>query len=171
MNPVFKEVSPRAISDNAFRAIGEQWMLITAGTLDAFNTMTASWGAWGELWNGPVAICFVRPQRYTFGFMNSATHFTLSFFSEAFRPALDYCGSHSGRDVDKIAATGLTPVAAPTGAVYFSEARLVLECRKLYSQDLTPDGFHDPRIAPAMYPHADYHRMYVGQVLRCLVQE
>lgn len=171
MDAIFREVAPRAIADNAFRAIGQDWMLITAGTLAAFNTMTASWGAWGELWNGPVAICFVRPQRHTFGFMNSAAHFTLSFFDEAFRPALDYCGSHSGRDVDKAAATGLTPMAAPSGAVYFSQARLVLECRKLYSQDLTPDGFHDPRIPAAVYPRADYHRMYVGEVVRCLMRD
>lgn len=169
MNPVFTEVDPRTIADNAFRAIGKEWMLITAGTLDSFNTMTASWGAWGELWNGPVAICFVRPHRYTFGFMEAATHFTLSFFPEALRPALDYCGSHSGRDVDKIAATGLTPVATPLGSVYFSQARLVLECRKLYSQDIDPAGFVDPRFAPAIYPRADYHRMYVGEVARCLV--
>ena len=81
MEPNFKEVSPRSISDNAFQAIGQNWMLITAGTLNSFNTMTASWGAWGELWNGPVAICFIRPQRYTFEFMEAATHFTLSFFT------------------------------------------------------------------------------------------
>lgn len=168
MTQTLIEVKPDQLGDNAFRAIATDAMLITAGALDSFNTMTANWGAWGHLWTRDVCFCFVRPQRYTFGYMERASCFTLSFFDEAYRPALDFCGSHSGRDTDKMAATGLTPVAGLHGTVYFAQARLVLECRKIYAQDILPGGFLDPTIPAEIYAKADFHRMYVGEVVRCL---
>jgi flavin reductase (DIM6/NTAB) family NADH-FMN oxidoreductase RutF len=164
----FVEIAPTALGDNAFQVIGRDTMLITAGTADHFNTMTASWGTWGHLWYRDVTFCFLRPQRHTLGFMEQAEYYSLCFFPPEHQPALDYCGSHSGRDVDKIAATGLTPAIDATGAVYFAEARLVLICRKLYAQNLTADSFIDRGIVGEAYPEADFHRMYVGQVVRCL---
>jgi len=166
-NP-FIEIAPTALGDNVFQIIGRDAMLITAGTSDHFNTMTASWGGWGHLWSRDVTFCFVRPQRHTFSFMEQAEFYTLCFFDKAHQAALDYCGSHSGRDVDKIAVTGLTPVADATGAIYFAEARLALVCRKLYAQDLTADSFIERGIVGEAYPKADFHRMYVGQIMRCL---
>jgi flavin reductase (DIM6/NTAB) family NADH-FMN oxidoreductase RutF len=170
MTDTLIEIRPEEIADNPFKLIGRDWMLIAAGSLASFNMMTASWGALGELWGQRVAFCFVRPHRYTFQFMERATHYTLNFFDETYRTALDYCGSHSGRDVNKAQATGLTPVAGTGGAVYFAQARLVLECRKLYAQDLAPDCFVDPTIGPRNYPQRDYHRMYVGEIVRCLAR-
>jgi flavin reductase (DIM6/NTAB) family NADH-FMN oxidoreductase RutF len=164
----FVEIAPTALGDNAFQIIGRDAMLITAGTVDRFNTMTASWGGWGHLWNRDVTFCFVRPQRHTFSFMEQAEYYSLCFFAKEHQAVLDYCGSHSGRDVDKIAATGLTPVAAPIGAIYFAEARLVLVCRKLYAQDLTADSFIDRGIVGEAYAKADFHRMYVGEIVHCL---
>jgi flavin reductase (DIM6/NTAB) family NADH-FMN oxidoreductase RutF len=165
----FREISPTEIMDNPFKLIDQDWMLITPGTLDSFNTMTASWGGLGVLWNKFIAICFIRPTRHTFGFMERAEWFTLSFFDKTHREALDFCGSHSGRDVDKIVATGLTPLVAESGAVYFSQARLALECRKLYFQDLNPDRLLDPT-TERNYPNKDYHRMYIGEISRCLTK-
>lgn len=170
MTDTLIEILPEQIGDNPFKLIGRDWMLIAAGTLTSFNMMTASWGALGELWGRRVAFCFVRPHRYTFQFMERAAYYTLNFFDETYRPALDYCGSHSGRDVNKAQETGLTPVAGTEGAVYFAQARLVLVCRKLYAQDLVPDCFVDPTIGPRHYPQQDYHRMYVGEIVRCLAR-
>ena len=154
MDHSFIAVPPAELGDNPFKIIGRDAMLITAGTLDAFNTMTASWGALGHLWNRDVCFCFIRPQRYTFGFMERSATFSLSFFDETYAAALDFCGSHSGRDTDKIAATGLTPVAGAAGAVYFAQARLVLECRKLYAQDLAGERFLDPALPAEIYAKA-----------------
>lgn len=166
----FTEISPEAIQNNPFKLIGSDWMLVTAGTLDSYNTMTASWGGLGVLWNKNIAICFIRPTRYTYGFMESATYFTLSFFGEEHRDALNLCGTKSGRDTDKAAATGLVPVATESGGVAFAQARLVLECRKIYFQDLNPSHFVDPAIE-RHYAKKDYHRMYVGEIVRCLAQQ
>ena len=167
----FTEIKPERIIDNAIKIIGKDWMLITAGTMAKFNMMTASWGGIGNLWRGPVAFAFVRPQRYTFPLMEANAHFTLTFYDAAvYRDMLNFCGTKSGRDVDKVAATGLTPVEGTTGAVYFAEARLVLECRKVYVQDLKGENFVVPEFDGQFYAAKDYHRLYVGEIVRCLTK-
>ncbi len=164
--PKFVELDPLELQDNMFRRIGREWMLITAGKPEKFNTMTASWGGVGVLWNTNVTFSFVRPSRYTYTFMEQEKYYTLSFFGADCRRALQFCGSKSGRDVDKVAETGLTPVFdAP--APYFAEAELVLVCRKLYTQDLDTDRLLDPALM-ANYKDGDVHRMYVGEITKVL---
>jgi flavin reductase (DIM6/NTAB) family NADH-FMN oxidoreductase RutF len=162
----FSEIRAELLTDNPFKLIGKDWMLITAGAPEKFNTMTASWGGLGVLWERTVAFCFIRPTRYTYEFVERSRTFTLSFFEEKHRKALSFCGSHSGRDRDKIREAGLTPVK-DEGYVYFKEARLVLACRKLYFQDISPDRFLEEKISD-LYPQKDYHRMYVGEIVQCL---
>ncbi len=143
------------------------WFLLTAGDLEQgdFNSMTVSWGALGTLWHRPFALVVVRPSRYTYGFTERYDSFTLCAFGEAHRDALQLMGTRSGRDLDKVAATGLTPVAASAvAAPIYDEAELVLECRKLYWDDLEPSHFLDPAIAKE-YPGRDYHRAYIGQIV------
>lgn len=167
MSSKFMPIDPYLIEDNIFKLIASDWMLITAGDIKSFNTMTASWGAFGELWHRKICICFVRPVRHTYQFMEKAETFTLSFFAEEYRVVLKFCGTKSGRDVNKIKETKITPVTTESGSVYFDEARLVIECRKIYTHDLNPDLFIDPTIDKE-YPDKDYHRMYIGQVVRVL---
>ena len=163
----FKEIKPEDIKDNPFKLIGNDWMLITAGDRKSFNTMTASWGGLGVLWDKNVAFCFIRPTRYTFEFMNQSETFTLSFFSEEYRSVLTYCGSHSGRHINKMEKCGITPVAGSFNSVHFAEARLVLECRKIYFSDINPGAFLAQTLVD-VYPEKDYHRMYVGEILKVL---
>ena len=142
------------------------WFLLASGDLAAgkYNAMTVAWGALGFIWDKPLAVAVVRPTRHTFGFMNEFISFTLSAFDKSHRKALQYLGSHSGRDEDKIAASGLTPQpASVVAAPAFAEAELVLECRKLYWQDLDPSHFLDPKI-DLLY-NQDYHRMFFGEVV------
>jgi flavin reductase (DIM6/NTAB) family NADH-FMN oxidoreductase RutF len=163
----FQEIKPEQLTDNPFKLIGADWMLVTAGTAESFNTMTASWGGLGVLWERKVCFCFIRPTRYTYEFIERSENFTLSFFEERYRKALTYCGSHSGRDTDKVKEAGLTS-RQEGGFVYFGEARIVLACRKIYFQDISPSRFLDPTIE-GMYPQKDYHRMYVGEIKKCLM--
>lgn len=159
-----KKIDLYKIIPEPFRLIGEGWMLITAGNLLSFNTMTASWGGFGILWNVPVAFCFIRPTRYTWGFANKFPDFTLSFFEEKYRSILEFCGSHSGLQVNKIKETGLIPFETDMGNISFEQAGIVLECRKLYFDDFKPDQFQDKKIHNA-YPKKDYHRMFVGEIV------
>jgi flavin reductase (DIM6/NTAB) family NADH-FMN oxidoreductase RutF len=160
-------IDPSEIVSSPFEMIGEDWMLITAGELGDFNTMTASWGALGVLWGRKVAFIVIRPHRYTYEFVERSGTFTLTFFCESHREALNICGTKSGRDGDKVAEAGLTPLASPNGSVYFAEACLVMECRKLYAQDFDPALFVDQGLDAEIYPAKDYHRMYVGEIVAC----
>ena len=150
--------------ESPFELIGEQWMLITAGGRDSFNTMTASWGGFGWLWNKPVAFIFVRPERYTHDFLDSSDKVTLSFFPESCRKALQICGSKSGRDCDKVKEAGLTPAVLEGGAVTFAEARLTLDCRKLLKTDMKKDEFIDADIPGKWYGNAGLHSVYVLEI-------
>lgn len=163
----FRETRPEDIGRNAFRSIGTDWMLVTAGGLDSWNTMTAAWGAMGHLWERNVCFAFVRPCRHTFSFMEACASFSLCFFPPEWRKALEYCGTHSGRDTDKAAATGLEPFEVTEGCVAFAQADLVMACRKIHVLDIDPSGFVDASIAD-LYPEKDYHRMYAGEVVRVL---
>ena len=136
-----KEVDVRFLDINPFTAIGDDWMLVTAGDAASHNTMTASWGGLGVLWGAPVATCYIRQSRYPKEFVDGSDLFTLSFLDPAvWRRQLSYLGRVSGRDEDKIKAAGLTPVAVD-GTPTFAEARLTLVCRKAYATYLGPEGF------------------------------
>ena len=159
-------IDPTALSCNPFTLIGKDWALLSAGDISNFNMMTVSWGNMGVMWNKNIVTAFVRPQRYTKEFIDRSDKFTLSFYEEELRPALALCGSKSGRELDKAKAAGLTPVFE-NGTVYFQEAKLVLECRKIYTDKIRPEGFLTEEIA-ASYPEKDYHIVYMGEILRVL---
>jgi flavin reductase (DIM6/NTAB) family NADH-FMN oxidoreductase RutF len=148
-----------------FYNISKDWMLITAGSRDNFNTMTASWGGMGHLWNKNVTFAFVRPQRYTFEFMEKYEFYTLSFFGGKCRDALNYCGKFSGRQADKIKKTGLTPLYEHEW-IYFKQSKLIFMCKKLYSDFINPKCFID-KSPEKNYPQKDYHKMYIGEILNC----
>lgn len=151
----------------SFQIWMHQWFLLTAGDFSRgeFNTMTVSWGSLGTMWNKPFAQVVVRPSRYTYGFLERFPDFTLCSFSEEHRDALRLLGTRSGRDGDKIAEAGLTPASSSAvGSPCFAEANLVLECRKIYWQDLDSGHFLDPEIEEH-YPRRDYHRIYFGEVV------
>lgn len=165
MEKLFQEIEAEDIRENVFRLIGKEWMLITAGQKDDYNMMTASWGTAGVLWKKPVVFAFIRPQRYTYEFMESQPHFTISFFPEAHRGVLNLCGTTSGRDLNKMAIEDLTPMETASGSIAFEEAKLVLECRKIYYDDINPDFFQVFDIEK-VYPAKDYHRFYIGEIMR-----
>lgn len=161
-----KEINARDIKENPVELIDGDWGLLTAGGENGWNTMTVSWGAIGELWNRDVAIVFVRPQRYTKEFIDSNEYFTLCFFDEEYRKTLQLCGTKSGRDIDKAAETGLTPVFSDK-TTYFEQAKLVLICKKIACQDMDPKGFIDKSIENN-YKNGDYHTTYIGEIVKVL---
>jgi flavin reductase (DIM6/NTAB) family NADH-FMN oxidoreductase RutF len=163
------EIPVRATTAQSFRIFGDTQPLLTAGTAEKFNTMTIGWGGLGTLWGMPVCSVYVRPSRYTYEFMESGEFFTVSFFPENMKDRLAVCGTMSGRDVDKVAEAGLTPVFDECGAPYFDEAGTVLVCRKVYVQDVDLSGALDDKIG-GFYSDGDVHRMYVGEVIKVLTK-
>lgn len=158
--------------ENVVKMIGDDWTLITAEKKDgSVNTMTASWGFMGVLWNKPVCAVFIRPQRYTLEFVEEAERLSLTFFGEEWRAALRLCGTKSGRDMDKIAESGLTVCHTENGVPYFAEAKTAVICRKLYADWLKPECFLDPLVASANYPKSDYHKVFICEIEQVLAAE
>lgn len=170
-----KEISVSELQFNPMTMIAKEWMLVTAGNQDrGYNTMTASWGHLGSIWGHggglPTAVVYLRPQRYTKEFVDREELFTITVFPEEYKKALGYLGSHSGRDGDKVAAAGLTPVFEGD-YTYFAEAKLTLVCRKLYRGTIQPEGFMDQSFVEEYYPQRDFHDVYIGQIVKVLVAE
>ena len=165
-----KVIAPEALSSNTFEMIGKDWMLITATDGEKTNTMTASWGGFGVLWNKPVCFCFVRPQRYTHEFAEKSDKLTLSFFGGDYKKELGYCGRVSGRDTDKIADCGFGLINDGNGYAYFDQAKIVVCARKLYRDVLREDGFVDSGLL-SNYSAGDYHTVYVCEIEKVLVTE
>jgi flavin reductase (DIM6/NTAB) family NADH-FMN oxidoreductase RutF len=161
----FIEIKVESIKDNVFKLINKDWMLIIAGDIDKYNMMTASWGGFGILWEREVCFCFVRPTRYTYNFMEKENTFTICFFNEEHREVLNFCGTRSGKNINKMSYEKLTPQSGSMGNVYFEEANMIIECRKIYFQDINPGNFLDPEIENN-YPVKDYHRLYIGEIVK-----
>ena len=157
-----KEFDISQLAFSPFQKIGTQWMLVTAGDQNGYNTMTASWGGVGVLWGKNVAFVFMRPERYTKAFVEQNDYFTLSFYPENWKDTLRFCGSHSGKEFDKAKETGLTPVFVD-GTTTFEQAELTLVCRKMYQQDLLESCALDDSIQK-WYQKEGYHTMYVAEI-------
>lgn len=179
MNHLLKEINPAAISNkNVFDLIANKWMLITAGDSEnSLNTMTASWGCLGSLWGKNIAICYVRPERHTFKFIENNDYYSLSFYPEKYKETLTYCGTHSGRDVNKVKETNLT-LDFTEKAPYFKEANLVFICKKIYSDYINEDNFSSKAVkesvCSAWYDSAkpeDFHKFYIGEIVKTLSSE
>lgn len=165
----YKSISPDKIPGNIIKMLSEDWMLITAGDNTRYNTMTASWGGLGVLYNKPVAICFINPARYTYQLMEKGDTYTLTFYTEAYRDALNYCGKVSGRDTDKIKGSGLTPITTPDGSKAFSQAWMIIECRKLVSQSISLDAINNSAEKERRSTQP-MHKMYIGEILNVWVK-
>ncbi|WP_321424767.1 DUF4468 domain-containing protein [uncultured Bacteroides sp.] len=165
----YKQIAPDKIPGNIIKMLSEDWMLITAGNKDKFNMMTASWGGIGFLYQKPVTFCFINPTRYTYQLMENNDTYTLSFYTEAYRDALKYCGSKSGKDVDKVKGSGLTPITTPTGSKAFSQAWLVIECRKMVAQFLQSESITDKSLKDN-WAGKQMHKMFIGEIINVWVK-
>jgi len=167
----FIEIKPGELKESPFDLIGSEWMLIGAAKSETdFNMMTASWGSMGIMWAKHVLTCVIRNTPYTFEFTENSDHAAFSFFGDGCREQLSRLGSKSGREINKIKDSGLTPVVE-NGTVWFEEARLVIIGKKLYAHDISPEEFKVPDLCEKIYPGKDYHRVYTYEIEKVLVKK
>ena len=168
----FKKIQLSELSVNPFDLIGKDWMLLTGGNSESFNTMTASWGQMGILWGKPVMTCYIRTNRYTYEFVEKGDCLTASFFDEQYRDVLKFCGANSGRDCDKVSETGITPTELD-GCVGFKEAKMVLVCKKLYTYDMCSEGFVPSAkgFDQQFYSSDPYHKAYICEITGAYIKE
>lgn len=160
----FTKINIEKQSFNPFDLIGKQWMLISAGTEEKWNTMTASWGGVGIIWGKPSATCYIRQSRYTKEFVDNSEYFTLSFLQDGYRDQLNLLGTKSGRDMDKMHDSGLTSVFVD-GQPTFAEAELVLVCRKRCKSEIAPADILQQETIDRCYSTPDFHTMYIGEIV------
>lgn len=158
------EFNVNELSLNPFETLSKEWSLITAGTKEKFNTMTASWGSIGVMWAKNVFVAPIRPSRYTYQFIEKENCFSVCFFGTEYKDQLTFCGNNSGRDIDKVKACGFTPVFFD-GVPAFEEASLVLICKKLYRQELNEENFVDAELK-ANQPSDPMHVVYVSEIVK-----
>ena len=165
----FKEITPVELQENAFKLIKE-WMLVSAAGGGHVNAMTASWGGVGFMWAKNVAFIVVRPQRYTKEFIDMSDKFSLSFFNNDYKKMLNYFGTVSGREEDKIGESGLS-MLFEDGVPYYEEAKMTVFCRKLYNQNFEEKCFLDKKLLEVWYPKSDYHTLYIAEIEKIIVKE
>ena len=171
---MFEQVDISSLEINPFSLLDTDNFLITAGDEKNWNTMTAAWGFMGVMWARRVFAVVVRDTRHTYEFLDNCDTFTVSFFPPEFQKALLFCGTHSGRDTDKAAETGLVPVTVENGEggdyVTFGQANLIFCCTKASKTAFDPSQFIDPSIGQH-YPQKDYHRLFIGYIDQVLVSQ
>lgn len=165
-----KEISPFDFDVNIHNLFAVNGALLTARKHLDVNCMTISWGGIGFLWGKLVAYSYVRPQRYTKEFIDTANEFSITFFSDEYKEMLTYMGTTSGRDEDKIPHTQLN-LAYDNGIPYFLQAKTTLLCKKLYAQAMDKASFHTQEIDTTWYQNADYHTLYIGEIIKILDME
>lgn len=148
---------------DVLNVFNNDWALVTAGEIDNYNTMTIGWGGLGTIWNKPVATVYIRPNRYTYKFMEENDYFTVSFYDEKYKRALGILGSKSGKDCDKVALAGFNEKSVGN-SVTFEEAEVTLLCKKIYYQDM--DSAQIPEdVKERFYANEPVHRLYIGEVI------
>lgn len=166
---MFRDICLRDFKENVIEIISKEYMLITAGNKDGYNMMTASWGFMGEMWGEDSVAVVVRPERYTMEFIDNSDYFTLSFYGDN-KDIHKVCGSKSGRDTNKTALCGLTPIANDN-YVYFEEARLVLIIKKKYVQPMDKEFLTDKSVDEKWYKNGGWHNLVIGSIERIYVKE
>lgn len=155
------------LATRPFSVLADDWMLLSAGDYAAkrFNSMTIAWGAMGTMWGQPSVMVVVRPQRHTKKFLDEGGDFTICSFSADYQDVLRELGSKSGTEMDKVNASGLTPIASTqVASPGYDEATLIIECRKAALVNLDPKDFFADYVHEA-YENHDYHVMYFGQIV------
>lgn len=153
-------------------------VLLTTKADEKVNTMSISWGTMGIQWGFPIFTVFVRGCRHTSTILDKNPEFTVNIpIGAARKEIIRYCGTMSGRDVDKCRELGLTPVEPETISVPgIKELPLTLECKIIYKQQQYPECMTDPEPHThySKTPgdiHSDYHTAYYGQIVNAYIIE
>lgn len=161
----FQKIEIKDLKDNAYSLFADNWFVVTAGNDSAFNQMTISWGALGHIWQYPSVTIYIRNTRHTYQFLNENKYYTLCAFDEEYRDKVKFIGSHTGSKVDKIKETGLTPLRTELGSVYYKEARLVIECEKMYTDKIDPQNILDEKAKESYKGGEGDHIMFIGKIV------
>jgi flavin reductase (DIM6/NTAB) family NADH-FMN oxidoreductase RutF len=131
------------------------------------NPMTIGWGQVGVVWDRPIFTAYVRLSRYTHACLQSADSFTINVpWPGEFKEELLFCGTKSGRDIDKAVECGLT--MAPGKAIatpIIERCALYYECRVAARTQQQREDFRSDQVLKQFYAKGDHHLIVLGEIL------
>lgn len=135
------------------------------------NLMTIGWGTIGSIWGKPMFIVLVRPSRYTREFIEDSGEFTVNVPAADMKKFVAFCGSKSGRDVDKLAEFSIATTPGRTvSSITIDACPVVYECKVVHKNDVIPAQLAGEIVSSA-YPAGDFHRVYFGEILGTYAHE
>lgn len=143
-------------------------LLVGQGHKGSPNVMAIGWGSMGIIWRRPVFTVYVRPSRYTHSLIEESGEFTVNILPPGMEEVTTYCGSVSGRDVNKFEVKGLTPIpSSRLKTPIIKECIIHFECRVIYRNYLDPAELDKPILTEIYGKTTDFHRIYFGEILAC----
>ena len=165
-----KDLNYMSIAEDAVSKI-KKGAFLTVKAADALNTMTIGWATFGVIWQKPIMMVAVRSTRHTFGIIEKAQDFTVTIPSVDMSKATNFCGSKSGRDVDKFKMCNLeTADGRNVASPIIKVPGIHYECKIVYKSAMNPDNL-DKNYDKSIYPKKDYHTHYFGEIVACYETE
>ena len=169
----YDTVAPKDFDENIFKLVGEDWTVITAG--EQPNSMVASWGGVGIMFNKPVTWCFLRANRYTLEKIKETGTYTMCYFPANYKGDILKFGTASGRNTDKMSQTKLIAMPTPEGAPAFAEASIIIECKLIAAPTVSKDEFYTEEgkeFLQGGYDEAkDWHKLVYGEITNIYVKK
>lgn len=166
-----RKINAFEYANEILTAVGKG-VLMTTKADGEVDTMTIGWGTMGIQWGKPIFIAYVRESRHTKKLVDQNPEFTISIpYGEFDKNILGFCGTKSGRDVNKIEALGLHLEEGESVSVpAIRELPLTLECKVIYKQDQIKEAITPDALA-RYYPDGDFHTAYYGQITDAYIVE
>ncbi len=168
----FVTVAPEDFNKNIFNLVGKDWTVITAGIEP--NSMVASWGGVGIMFNKPVTWNFLRANRYTLEKIRETGTYTMCYFPQQYKGDIMQFGTKSGRNTDKMAQTKLTPMLTPDGYPAYAEAMIIIECKLIAASTVSKDEFYTEEaktfLQEGFDEAKDWHKLVYGEITNIYIK-
>lgn len=172
-NYAYKAVAAEDFDENIFNLVGKDFTVITAG--ENPNSMVASWGGVGIMFNKPVTWNFLRANRYTLEKIRETGTYTMCYFPDQYKGDIMQFGTKSGRNTDKMAQTKLTPMTTPDGYPAYQEAKIIIECKLIAASTVSKDEFYTEESKTFLqegYDDAkDWHKLVYGEITNIYIKK
>lgn len=169
----YQTVQPNDFDRNIFSLVGDDWTVITAG--EDPNSMVASWGGTGIMFNKPVTWCFLRANRFTLEKMRETGTYTFCYFPSEYKGDILKFGTASGRNTDKMDQTRLTPMQTPDGMPAYEEAQVIIECRLIAAPTVSKEEFYTQEgkdfLQGGFDEAKDWHKLVYGEITNIYIKK
>ena len=172
-NYQYEAVEAEDFDENIFKLVGKDFTVITAG--ETPNSMVASWGGAGIMFNKPVTWNFLRANRFTLEKIRETGTYTMCYFPDRYKGDIMQFGTKSGRNTDKMAKTKLTSMITPDGYPAYAEAKIIIECKLIAASTVSKEEFYTEEAKKFLqegFDNAkDWHKLVYGEITKIYIKK